>query len=148
MAACECSICTEEIKKETGQVTLACSHQFHLGCIGRWLMRSDSCPLCRGETVQEEKFLADEELSEDELNDDEDDLDEDDADSIPEYDQEAHAFWVFRTTFDRLDDGESIVSIRSEEKKVEAAAELLRIRHMPHAVMFLDQDIERGYESA
>ena len=76
MAACECSICTEEIKKETGQVTLACSHQFHLGCIGRWLMRSDSCPLCRGETVQEEKFLADEELSEDELNDDEDDLDE------------------------------------------------------------------------
>jgi len=111
-------------------------------------MRSDSCPLCRGETVQEEKFLADEELSEDEDDEDEDDLNEDDADSIPEYNQEAHAFWVFRTTFDRLDDGESIVSIGSEEKRVEAAAELLRIRHMPHAVMFLDQAIERGYESA
>jgi hypothetical protein len=153
MAACECSICTEEIKKETGQVTLACSHKFHLGCIGRWLMRSDSCPLCRGETVQEEKFLADEELSEDEFNEDEDDLDEDEEDDhseiqIPEYNEEAHALWVFRTTFDRLDDGESIASIGSEEKKVAAAADLLRIRHMQNSTMFIIDSNDRGYESA
>jgi hypothetical protein len=42
----------------------------------------------------------------------------------------------------------SIASIGSEEKKVAAASELLRIRHMPNITMFLDQDVERGYESA
>lgn len=51
----ECSICTDVITAETGQVKLACSHVFHLGCIGRWTIRgATNCPLCRTNLTEKE----------------------------------------------------------------------------------------------
>lgn len=51
----ECSICTDLITAETGQATLACSHTFHLGCIGRWSTQgATNCPLCRAELGEKE----------------------------------------------------------------------------------------------
>ena len=44
----ECSICLECISvSTTGRVEMSCSHTFHLKCIGKWLNKNSSCPLCR-----------------------------------------------------------------------------------------------------
>lgn len=52
----DCSICLSPVTAETGQVKLVCSHTFHLGCIGRWMIRGDeNCPMCR-------KAMADTEI--------------------------------------------------------------------------------------
>ena len=50
-----CSICLEDITKETGSTTLSCEHTFHLRCIVKWFAEQDmkdmpeSCPYCRSE---------------------------------------------------------------------------------------------------
>lgn len=31
----------------TGSTKLSCSHQYHLGCIVKWLSIKSSCPCCR-----------------------------------------------------------------------------------------------------
>lgn len=44
----ECSICLECISvSTTGRVEMSCSHSFHLKCIGKWLNKNSSCPMCR-----------------------------------------------------------------------------------------------------
>jgi len=56
----ECSICTDPITAETGEVKLACSHVFHLGCIIKWTTRgSSNCPMCRKELVDKERVEDD-----------------------------------------------------------------------------------------
>jgi hypothetical protein len=68
----ECSICTNPITAETGHAQLACSHTFHLGCIGRWTTRGDTtCPLCRREVAPLERILAADETPSEESSDDE-----------------------------------------------------------------------------
>lgn len=42
----QCSICFENICSND-IATLACAHSFHRACIGRWVERTPSCPLCR-----------------------------------------------------------------------------------------------------
>ena len=79
--------------------------------------------------VEAERLPEPEEEDDEEEDDEEDDEDEDENDEeylqfeieneqaaqraaagIPEFDEAAHALWVMRTTFERLDDGESIDS--------------------------------------
>ena len=68
----ECSICTNPITAETGRAQLACSHTFHLGCIGRWTTRGDTtCPLCRREVTPLERILAADETPSEESDSDE-----------------------------------------------------------------------------
>ena len=59
-----CPICQEELNiKESGRVTLSCSHSFHFACIGTWIATqasSDmhaSCPYCRKEMHEKEVFV-------------------------------------------------------------------------------------------
>lgn len=100
----ECSICYDAISSATGQVTLACSHVYHLGCVGRWFQDHSSCPLCRAEPCEKERIVADEEEEE------EGEEEEEEEEEIPSFDEEAHAFWVMRTTFEKLERGEGIAS--------------------------------------
>lgn len=44
-----CPICLDELQEETGSTSLPCTHQFHTGCITRWMQDRTGCPLCRTE---------------------------------------------------------------------------------------------------
>ena len=58
----ECSICYNEINKETGKVDLSCSHPFHFSCLVKWFDKqrmagsSETCPLCRHDVTEFEKM--------------------------------------------------------------------------------------------
>ena len=138
-AKMDCSICFDAINASTGSTTTSCGHTFHFRCLANWSIQKiqtashQNCPLCRHEMVESERLP---ELDEDEEEDEEDEEDDDDytdrddqedeaylqfeiendqaaqraAAGIPEFDEAAHALWVMRTTFERLDDGESIDS--------------------------------------
>ncbi|CAO2825496.1 unnamed protein product [Amaranthus hypochondriacus] len=47
-----CAICLDAFKDDITEdgkmiVELDCKHLFHKGCIGRWMLNNQSCPLCR-----------------------------------------------------------------------------------------------------
>jgi hypothetical protein len=44
-----CSICLNDITRETGVATLSCSHSFHISCIAKWSStpETSTCPMCR-----------------------------------------------------------------------------------------------------
>ncbi|KAL8218493.1 hypothetical protein R6Q57_021866 [Mikania cordata] len=43
-----CSICLDEFEKNNEKMgRLECGHRFHEGCIKRWLLSKNVCPLCR-----------------------------------------------------------------------------------------------------
>lgn len=44
----ECTICTDAIASARA-TTLVCGHIFHQACIGKWLERANTCPLCRAD---------------------------------------------------------------------------------------------------
>jgi hypothetical protein len=126
----ECSICFGAIEKSV--TTLSCGHHFHLGCIGRWVIKNESCPLCRHEMEEHEKIAEDVEEEEDEFEYDDDEGSEGSEDSdepglnwaqvnghwvevnegdkyhIPEFNAENHAFWAMRNMFESLESGEEI----------------------------------------
>ena len=47
--SCSCSICLNDITRETGVATLSCSHSFHISCIAKWSStpQPSTCPMCR-----------------------------------------------------------------------------------------------------
>ena len=150
----DCSICFDEIEASKGQVTLGCQHHFHLGCIGRWILKNDTCPMCRHETSEKEKILnTNEELQWDDDEEDEEEEEDEgmDATDIPEFNEAAHALWVMRKTFEMIEDGQSI-STESEgpvevHGTIENALELVRERSQRWCLS-LYADESRGYESA
>jgi hypothetical protein len=42
----ECCICLESIEPSKAR-RLGCGHVFHRACVGKWLRRSMTCPMCR-----------------------------------------------------------------------------------------------------
>jgi hypothetical protein len=42
-----CTICQEHSNEEV--VHTDCGHSFHISCIAGWVIRNDTCPLCRSE---------------------------------------------------------------------------------------------------
>lgn len=48
-----CSICREEYNVGDSKTKLQCQHEFHNKCIKEWLIRSNKCPLCRGDIMDE-----------------------------------------------------------------------------------------------
>ena len=57
----DCSICFDAVTATTGRTTLSCGHEFHLKCIGSWLMRSEAaatCPCCRSEPTEHERLAT------------------------------------------------------------------------------------------
>ena len=45
--SCECAICYSETSSTNESFTTTCEHTFCQGCITKWLLAKDSCPLCR-----------------------------------------------------------------------------------------------------
>lgn len=43
----ECSLCLEEYCKGEELLFLPCKHVYHEACLGPWLVRSLTCPLCK-----------------------------------------------------------------------------------------------------
>lgn len=43
----DCTVCQEDYKKGDKLVSLPCGHNYHKDCVTEWLVRHDSCPVCR-----------------------------------------------------------------------------------------------------
>nr|CAB3490884.1 unnamed protein product [Digitaria exilis] len=43
----ECAVCLKSFEEGDRMGAMPCSHEFHDGCIRRWLAISRLCPLCR-----------------------------------------------------------------------------------------------------
>jgi len=55
----ECAICYTELTSDTGKSVLGCGHEFHIKCVGQWLLSgSASCPLCRKESGEMERICS------------------------------------------------------------------------------------------
>ena len=102
----ECSICYEEITKDTGKAELSCSHSFHLKCLSQWFTKNESCPCCRHEANDTEKMhFVDEEEEEDEDSESDSDSDSDsetsddsDLDAAATREHARHHFIIKRAT--------------------------------------------------
>jgi hypothetical protein len=91
----ECSICYENITKETGKAELSCSHSFHLVCLSKWFIKNESCPCCRHEANETEKMAPMVEEEESDEDEDEDEV-EDYAEIIESRERAEHMFRLKR----------------------------------------------------
>jgi hypothetical protein len=90
----ECSICFEEITKQTGCTTLSCDHSFHFRCITNWFGSQicndldQTCPCCRNKGVEMDRCSIVEGDEEEEDEEDEtyvdDEEDEEQDEDLPE----------------------------------------------------------------
>ncbi|KAK4782101.1 hypothetical protein SAY86_016203 [Trapa natans] len=47
----KCSICQEEYEVENELGMLECGHGYHFGCVEKWLLQKNVCPICKSEAV-------------------------------------------------------------------------------------------------
>ncbi|KAF8875404.1 hypothetical protein CPB84DRAFT_1689642 [Gymnopilus junonius] len=48
VAVDKCGICLSQFRgADVAALASGCQHSFHESCLGRWLVRSKTCPLCR-----------------------------------------------------------------------------------------------------
>ena len=75
------------------------------------MLKNDSCPNCRHEANENERIAENEHDSDTESEYESTDYDDDGSEAsleIPEFDEEDHAFWVFRTTLQMAETGQSL----------------------------------------
>ena len=53
-----CSICMIEFSETDGKqvAELSCEHIFHEECLQQWVLKNDSCPICRRSIIEENPF--------------------------------------------------------------------------------------------
>ncbi|KAK4432439.1 E3 ubiquitin-protein ligase MBR1 [Sesamum alatum] len=49
----KCVICLEEYKNMDDVGTLKCGHDFHVGCIRKWLSMKNLCPICKASAIDD-----------------------------------------------------------------------------------------------
>jgi len=54
----ECSICLEPYRSGQEVCILACSHEYHSPCIGGWMAKNRSCPMCRKDIHNQPQFVT------------------------------------------------------------------------------------------
>jgi hypothetical protein len=142
----ECSICLSDITAATGVYTTSCGHSFHFRCAVTWFVNAEveNCPMCRHEMGENEKLPEEPEEEEDEEEEGEDESFV--RSVIPRFDDEAHALWVFRKTFQMLDDNLSIIPTGEVEPAPESDLEDIYWRANRTACRQIDDD--DGYETA
>ena len=52
----QCAICWDKIQPHALSMTLHCQHTFHSSCIGQWLSKKGTCPMCRAVIIPESVF--------------------------------------------------------------------------------------------
>lgn len=163
-AIMDCSVCLESITQTTGQANLSCGHVFHFGCLARWILTHNTCPYCRHETNQYESIQENE--NEEEEDDEDETLSEAESESIapaeglrwvrvgqgrwriftqpslPEFNEEEHAFWVFRNFFGSLEESQPVPPVGVKEPHI-PYSDLLQRHFRLH-----DVAEDRGYDSA
>ena len=156
----DCTICFEPINERTGSATLSCSHIFHFGCLARWILKNQTCPYCR------HAANAFESIHQDEESDTESEYESTAASQeepalrwirigpghwrtfpqvireIPEFNEEEHALWVFRSFFQQLEEAESTPISEKGDQHIPYIDLLMR-----HEKTF-DAGHDRGYDSA
>ncbi len=157
----ECSICFESIDEGTGSARLSCNHLFHFGCLARWVLKNQTCPYCRHQTNRYET-IAEDESEDSTVSDAESQSIVEDVrlrwirvgpghwrvfdevvPSLPDFDEEAHAFWGLRTLFEAAESLQETPLVGKVDDKQESQQRLLlRHRHI------YDSSNDKGYESA
>jgi hypothetical protein len=90
----------------------------------------------------ENEKLPEEPEEEEEDEEDEEEEEDEEHDGIPEFDEESHALWVFRKTFQMLDDNDSIIP----NGRAEPVEDLYELRW--RAMRTDARPIDDGYETA
>jgi len=54
----ECSICLESYRSGQEVSILSCSHEYHSSCIGEWMLKNRSCPMCRKDIHNQPQFVT------------------------------------------------------------------------------------------
>jgi len=157
----ECTICLESIDERTGSATLSCSHVFHFGCLARWILKTQSCPYCRHETNPFETIRQDEE-ADTESEYESTILSEEPSlrwirigpghwrtfprliREIPEFNEEDHALWNFRSFFRGLEETGSPPQTSTEkvDQYIPYSDIFRRVEEKKNGVR-----LNRGYES-
>lgn len=52
----KCPICLCNIDDDKNKKKLKCSHEFHRFCIKKWLLKNDTCPICRHKVKNQSKL--------------------------------------------------------------------------------------------
>lgn len=164
----DCTICFEPIDERTGSATLSCGHIYHFGCLARWILKTQTCPYCRHQTNAFETIGQDEESdaegdSEDESTEISDAEDEHERSfqwirigpghwrtfprlirEIPEFNEEEHALWNFRSFFQGLDETGSPPQTSPEkvDQYIPYSDIFRRVEYKKNGVR-----LNRGYES-
>lgn len=156
----ECTICLELIDERTGSATLSCGHIYHFGCLARWILKTQTCPYCRHETNTFETIHQDTES--DTESEYENTIASENEPSlrwvrvgpghwrtfprliqqIPDFNEENHALWVFRSFFHQLEEEEPKQAFEKQDHHIPYIDLLCR-----HEKTF-DAGDERGYDSA
>jgi len=163
----DCSICFETIADSTWSARLSCGHLYHFGCLARWVLKNQTCPYCRHQTNAYETIHEDSDSEEEsEYIDDAESqsIDEepnlrwirigpghwrifDDAvTQLPDFNEEDHAFWVFRNLFGSLEEDEPLPQPTplSQKQEYDETQQHLLFRHRH----IYDSSTDKGYESA
>jgi len=59
----ECSICRETIEKKSLYEFYKCNHPYHNVCINGWLVKHDTCPMCRSIYQSKNKEIFEQKMS-------------------------------------------------------------------------------------
>lgn len=52
----KCVICLNDTTEQTGIVKTSCGHFYHFKCATNWLIKNDSCPMCRKILTENEQI--------------------------------------------------------------------------------------------
>nr|XP_016496540.1 PREDICTED: E3 ubiquitin-protein ligase At1g63170-like [Nicotiana tabacum] len=52
-----CAICLSEYQDEDTIGKLQCGHEFHFGCVNKWLQQKNACPFCRASVLPAHDWL-------------------------------------------------------------------------------------------
>jgi hypothetical protein len=53
----ECIICYNQLDND--DIKQECGHSFHTLCLYKWILESDTCPICRSTLINKNKFKID-----------------------------------------------------------------------------------------